>query len=57
MNSRDDFHKDKSYFQRGHSRGKSMNNASLESINMNLFRESSKNNLNINMNYTKSKKN
>jgi hypothetical protein len=53
MNSRDDFHKEKSYFQTGHKRGKSMNNASIESIN--LFRESSKNN-NINMNYTKSTK-
>jgi len=53
MHTRDDFYKEKSYLQRGHSRGKSMNNASIESINP--LRGSSKNNMNINMNYTKSK--
>jgi hypothetical protein len=50
MHSRDDFYREKSYNQRGHSRGKSMNNASIESINP--FKESIKNN--INLNYTKS---
>lgn len=51
MYSREEFYKEKSFYQRGHSRGKSMNNASIESINP--LRDSTKNN--INMNYTKSK--
>jgi hypothetical protein len=50
MNNRDDFYREKSYNQRGHSRGKSMNNTSMESINP--FKESIKNK--INLNYTKS---